>query len=74
MPIPSYNVFSRRHEPAIRCAIVLERPVPSFVQGEEWEFSGTVRPSDPAPPGFRHRRAEDGTRVVGYYLYFSEPA
>lgn len=74
MPIPCYNVFARKDEPAIRCAVVQERPVPTFIQKEGWEFQGTVKPSDPAPAGFRHGRAADGTRIIGFYLFFSEPA
>lgn len=68
-----YNVFARRDEPAIRCAIIQERPIPFFIQSEAWEFSGTVRPSDPVPRGFRHQRAEDATRVVGFYVFLGAP-
>lgn len=74
MPTQLYNVFASRLEPAIQCAIAQGRPVPCFIQAEAWAFTGTVRPSDPSPHGFRHRRAEDATRIVGFYLYYAEPA
>jgi hypothetical protein len=72
MPAHFYTVFRRRFEPAIRCAIVHGRPVPSFIQAADWEFVGTVRPSEPPPNGFRHARAEDATRFVGYFVFHSE--
>ena len=57
MPAHFYTVFGRRFEPAIRCAIVQSRPITSFIQAADWEFVGTVRPSEPPPVGFRHDRA-----------------
>jgi hypothetical protein len=74
MPAHFYTVFARRFEPAIRCAIAQSRPIPSFIQGDDWEFAGTVRPSEPPPVGFRHERAEDATRIVGYFVFHSERA
>ena len=67
-----YTVFGRRFEPAIRCAIVQSRPIPAFIRADEWEFVGTVRPSEPPPVGFRHARAEDATRFIGYFVFHSE--
>lgn len=67
-----YTVFGRRFEPAIRCAIVQSRPIPSFIQAADWEFVGTVRPSEPPPVGFRHDRAEDATRFIGFFVFHSE--
>ena len=72
MPAQFYTVFGRRFEPAIRCAIVQSRPIPSFIQAADWEFVGTVRPSEPPPVGFRHARAEDAMRFVGYFVFHSE--
>ena len=69
-----YTVFARRFEPAIRCAIVQSKPIPLFIQAEDWEFAGTVRPSEPPPAGFRHSKAEDATRFVGYFVFHSESA
>ncbi len=72
MPAHFYTVFGRRCEPAIRCAIVQSRPIPSFIQAADWEFVGTVRPSEPPPVGFRHDRAEDATRFIGFFVFHSE--
>ena len=68
---PTYNVFARRYQPALCCAIAQEHPVPSFIQNETWEFGGTVRPSEAIPAGFRLKAAQEGMQIVGYYLFHS---
>jgi hypothetical protein len=72
MPASFYPVFRRRFETAIRCAVAQNRPVPGFIRAADWEFIGTVRPSEPPPAGFRHARAEDATRFVGYFVFHGE--
>ena len=74
MPAHLYTVFGRRFEPAIRCAVVQSSPIPAFIQADEWEFVGTVRPTQAPPVGFRHARAEDATRFIGYFVFHSEGA
>ena len=74
MPASFYTVFGRRFEPAIRCAIVQSRPIPTFIRADEWEFVGTVRPYQPPPVSFRHTRAEDVMRFIGYFVFHSEGA
>lgn len=74
MPAHFYTVFGRRFEPAIRCAIVQSRPIPAFIQAADWEFVGTVRPTEAPPAGFRHARAEDATRFIGFFVFHSEGA
>lgn len=66
---PTYNVFARRRQPALCCAIAQERPVPSFIQNETWEFGGTVRPLEAVPPGFQTKAAHEATQSIGYYLF-----
>jgi len=65
----AYNVFARRRQLALRCAIAQGRPVPSFIQGETWEFGGTVKPSEPMPVGFQPGAAQEAMRLLGYYLF-----
>ncbi|SFL37061.1 hypothetical protein [Methylobacterium pseudosasicola] len=74
MPAYFYTVFARRFEPAIHCAVLQCKPIPTFIHADDWEFAGTVRPSDRPPEGFRHAKAEDAMRFVGYYVFHSEPA
>lgn len=69
--MPTYNVFTRRRQSALRCAIAQESPVPSFIQNEIWEFSGTVRPLEPVPAGFQRKAAQEATQSMGYYLFHS---
>lgn len=67
----AYNVFARRQQPALRCAIPQGNPVPPFIQGKAWEFSGTVKPLEWTPAGFQPECAHDAIRVMGYYLFYS---
>lgn len=68
---PTYSVFARKRQPALRCAIAHESPVPSFIQNETWEFGGTIKPSEPIPTGFQPKAAEEAVQIMGYYLFHS---
>jgi len=68
VPDDAYNVFSRKQQPALRCAVRQDRPVPSFVQGETWEFKGTVK-AEKAQSGFHPEAASHAMRLSGYYLF-----
>ena len=70
---PAYNVFRRKHQPALRCAVPLDLPVPSFVSGETWDFGGTVTGEQP-PPGFKPEAADQAVRHTGYYLFHAVQA
>ena len=41
-----YNLFRRRWQPDLCCAVPEDRPVPSFVTGERWDFRGYLGGSD----------------------------
>jgi len=66
-----YNLFRRRHEPGLCCAVRHDKPVPSFVESAEWEFAGTVYDDGPmpVPVGFKLRAARQATVVNGYYVF-----
>jgi hypothetical protein len=68
---PTYNVFARRRQPALCCAIAQESPVPSFIQNETWEFGGTVKPLGSIPGGFQPKAAQEAMEILGYYLFHS---
>ena len=65
----AYNVLRRKRQPALRCAVPQGRPVPIFIQGETWEFGGTIKSTQPTPAGFRPAAASEAVRLTGYYLY-----
>ncbi|AWN42854.1 hypothetical protein DK389_23060 [Methylobacterium durans] len=65
----AYNVFCRKRQPALRCAVRQDRPVPSFVHGDTWEFGGTIQNAQQAPAGFRLDAASEAMRLTGYYLF-----
>ncbi|HEX8165537.1 MAG TPA: hypothetical protein VF601_07075 [Beijerinckiaceae bacterium] len=63
-----YNLFRRKLEQDLYCAVPEDRPVPGFVAGE-WEFRGRVGEADPVPGGFRAEAARAAERADGYYLF-----
>jgi len=70
----SYNLFRRREEPDLYCAVPQPRPVPAFVSGDEWEFAGAVLAGDGAPLGFDPRAALAGARLNGFYVFLARSA
>jgi hypothetical protein len=67
----AYNVFARRQQPALCCAIAQGSPVPPFIEEKTWEFSETVQPFAWTPDGFQPECAREAIRVLGYYLFHS---
>ena len=65
----SYSLFENIDRPELLCAVPLDRPVPGFIQQEQWVFKGTLHPSDPPPLGFRPHAAQSGTLLNGFYLF-----
>ena len=64
----AFNVFQRQRQPALRCAVRQDRPVPTFITGEIWSFGGTTTVEQPSP-GFQPEAANEAMRFTGYYLY-----
>ena len=67
----AFNVFMRKRDPALRCAVRQDRPVPSFIQDETWDFGGTATLECPML-GLDPEQASEATRLMGYHL-FSTP-
>lgn len=68
--LSSYNLFRRKREPDLCCAVRQDRPVPAFVHGEEWEFGGTVVDHGAKiPAGFQTSAAEQATQLSGFYIF-----
>ena len=68
---PSFNLFRHKRLPDLVCAVPEHCPVPAFVTGSSWTFSGTV--SETYGLVERNwRGAKDGVHLMGFY-YFSIP-
>ena len=65
----AYNVFRRKRQPALRCAVRQDQPVPTFIRSDTWEFSGTIGCTQETAAGFRACAASEAMRLTGYYLF-----
>ncbi len=63
----AYNLFRRRSEPELLCAVPEDRAVPSFLSGNDWEFGGTS--ASAALPPFDRLAARASVRFNGFYLF-----
>lgn len=63
-----FNVFRRKRNPSLCCAVRQDQPVPSFICGEAWEFSGTTTLEEPVS-GLHPELVSEATRVIGYHLF-----
>jgi len=66
---PAYNLFRRKLAPDLCCAASEDRPVPAFLDGDGWEYAGTLHRTDVPPPGFDPAAAELGIRLNGFHLF-----
>jgi hypothetical protein len=64
----AYNVFRRKQEPNLYCAVPEDKAVPSFVT-QGWEFAAKVTNPSEAPRGFQEHAARAGVRFNGYYVF-----
>ena len=68
--VPAYNLFRRKEEPALVCAVPETTPAPTFLD-EAWEFRGKLDDPIRAPRGFKHHAARSAARRAGFYLFHS---
>jgi hypothetical protein len=68
----AYNLFRRKGDEDVYCAVPEDRAVPPFVSASAWEFRGKVGESS-LPAGFDPRAASAGVRFNGFYVYQSAP-
>ena len=67
--LESFNLFCRRDEPDIRCAVPEERPVPAFLEGPVWQFAGKIDGAALAAAGFGHSVVAEAVQAQGYYIF-----
>jgi hypothetical protein len=63
-----YNLFRRRQEPDIVCAVPEARPVPSFLIDEGWTFQGKISGDAFTDLGTSERLARHSVEVNGFYV------
>ena len=64
-----YNLFRRKQEPDLCCAVPQDCPVPTFVDGEAWEYRGFLVDPGAAPSGFQREAARTAAWLNGFYLF-----
>ena len=67
----TWNIFRRRHDEGLCCAVPAETPVPPFLLSGEWNFGFAVADGDPPVTGFCAQAAEVGTGFNGFYLFLA---
>ena len=65
----AYNLFRNRQQPDLLCAVPEDRPLPGFLQWEQWTYERPLRAPDARPEGFHPRAASAGVRFNGFYLF-----
>jgi hypothetical protein len=64
-----YDLFRRRHEPELYCAVPKGRPAPAFLRSDRWQAAGEMDEAGPTPLGFDREAARIGVRLNGFYLF-----
>ena len=67
----TWNVFHRRHDEGLCCAVSAEAPVPPFLLSGEWSFGFAIAEGDPPVTGFCPAAAEVGAGFNGFYLFLA---
>ncbi len=67
----TWNIFHRRHDEGLCCAVSAETPVPPFLMSGEWNFGFAFAQGDPPAAGFCPTAAEQGARSDGFYLFLA---
>ena len=67
----TWNVFRRRNDGGLCCAVPAEAPVPPFLLCGEWDFGFAITDGDPSVRGFCPAAAEIGAGSDGFHLFLA---
>ncbi len=67
----TWNVFRRRHDGGLCCAVSAEAPVPTFLLCGEWDFGFAIADGASPVAGFSDAEAEIGAGFDGFYLFLA---
>ncbi|MBX9934883.1 MAG: hypothetical protein K2Y56_25815 [Methylobacterium sp.] len=65
----TYNLFASKADVGVCCAIRVDRPVPDFLNGMEWEHRGLLADAASSLRDFNARAAQQAAGLTGYYLF-----
>ena len=66
---PTFNLFRRKRETGLVCAVPEDCPVPGFLDPSTWEYVCTLREPTTPLPGFNRPAAEASIGFHGFYLF-----
>jgi hypothetical protein len=65
----TYNLFRRKNQEELACAVPVDRPLPTFLTDALWEFGGTTEGKPFCSWVFNREAAEASVRYNGFYLF-----
>ena len=71
---PACNLFRHKLTPDLFCVVPQDCPVPGFLEGSTWTFTGTVSENTPGPTGFDRRAAAAGGRLNSFFIFQARSA
>ena len=67
----TWNIFRRRRDEGLCCAVSAETPVPLFLLSGDWTFGFAFAEGDPSVTGFSSEAAEIGVGLNGFHLFLA---
>ncbi|RYC30521.1 hypothetical protein D3273_18465 [Lichenibacterium minor] len=67
----TWNVFRRRRDDGLCCAVSADVPVPPFLLSGDWNFGFAIADGDAPVTGFSLAAAEVGAGFNGFYLFLT---
>jgi hypothetical protein len=65
------NLFQRRQQPDLFCAVPTNQYVPMFLSDGTWTYVSSLDPEQPRPKGFCPLQAREYCRADGYYVFYT---
>ncbi len=65
----TYNLFRRKNQEELACAVPVDRPLPTFLTDTLWEFGGTTEDKPFCSWVFNREAADASVRYNGFYLF-----